>query len=102
MAIIFTLSFISIKEVKSLSRVQLFATSWTVAYQASPFVGFSRQEYWSALPFPSPGDLPDPGIEPGSPALEAGTLASEPPGKPIKELRENFHFLLPQKSLLPC
>ena len=56
-------------KVKSLSRVRLFATPWTVAYQASPSMGFSRQEYWSGLPFPSPGDLPDPGIEPGSPAL---------------------------------
>ena len=69
-------------KVKSLSRVRLFATPWTVAYQASPAMGFSRQEYWSGLPFPSPGDLPDLGIEPGSPALEAGTLTSEPPGKP--------------------
>ena len=49
--------------VKSLSRVQLFATPWTVAYQASPSMGFSRQEYWSGLPFPSPGDLPNLGIE---------------------------------------
>ena len=63
------------------SCVQLFATPWTVAYQASPSIGFSRQEYWSALPFPSPGDLPDPGIEPRSLALEADTLSSEPPGK---------------------
>ena len=51
---------------KSLSRVWLFATPWTVAYQFSPSMGFSRQEYWSGLPFPSPGDLSDPGIEPGS------------------------------------
>ena len=50
---------------KSLSRVQLFVTPWTVAYQASLSMGFSRQEYWSGLPFPSPGDLPEPGIEPG-------------------------------------
>ena len=57
-------------KVKSLSRVQLFPTPWTVAYQASPSMGFSRQEYWSGLPFPTPGDLPNPGIEPGSPALE--------------------------------
>ena len=57
------------KKVKSLSRVQLFATPWTVAYQASPSMGFSRQEYWSGVPFPSPGDLPDPGIEPRSPSL---------------------------------
>ena len=55
--------------VKSLSRVWLFATPWTVAHQAPPSMGFSRQEYWSRLPFPSPGDLPDSGIEPGSPAL---------------------------------
>ena len=67
---------------KSLSRVQLSATLWTVAYQASLSMGFSRQEYWSGLPFPSPGDLSNPGIEPGSPALEADTLTSEPPGKP--------------------
>ena len=68
-------------KVKSLSRVRLFATPWTVAYQASPSMGFSRQEYWSGLPFPSPGDLTDPGIEPRSPALQAGALTSEPPGK---------------------
>ena len=68
---------------KSLSRVRLFATPWTVAYQAPPSVGFSRQECWSGLPFPSPGDLPDPGIEPGSPALQADALLSEPPGKPV-------------------
>ena len=57
------------------------ATPWTVAHQASPSMGFSRQEYWSGLPFPSPGDLPDPGIEPKSPTLEADSLTSEPPGK---------------------
>ena len=56
-------------KVRSLSRVRLFVTPWTVAYQAFPSMGFSRQEYWSGLPFPSPGDLPNPGIEPGSPAL---------------------------------
>ena len=69
-------------EVKLLSRVRLFATPWTVAYQAPPSMRFSRQEYWSGLPFPSPGDLPDPGIKPGSPALEADALTSEPPEKP--------------------
>ena len=58
-------------KVKSLSRVRLFATPWTVAHQAPRSMGFSRQEYWSGLPFPSPGDLPDPGIEPRSPALQA-------------------------------
>ena len=62
------------KKVKSLSRVRLFATPWTVAYEAPPSMGFSSQEYWSRLPFNSPGDLLNPGIEPGSPALEADTL----------------------------
>ena len=56
---------------------------WTVAYQASPSMGFSRQEYWSGLPFPSPGDLPNQGIEPRSPTLQADALSSEPPGKPL-------------------
>ena len=68
-------------KVKSFSRVRLFATPWTVAHQAPPSMGFSRQEYWSGLPFPSLGYLPDPGIEPRSPALQADTLTSEPPGK---------------------
>ena len=65
--------------VKSLSHVQLFATLWTVALQAPLSMGFSRQEYWSGLPFPSPGDLPNPGIEPRSPVLQADALSSEPP-----------------------
>ena len=56
-------------KVKSLSCGLLFATPWTVAYQAPPSMGFSRQKYWSGLPFPTPGDLPDPGIKPGPPAL---------------------------------
>ena len=56
-------------EVKLLSCVRLFMTPWTVAYQAPQSVGFSRQEYWSELPFPSPEDLPHPGLEPGSPAV---------------------------------
>ena len=56
-------------------------TPWTVAYQASQSMEFSRQEYWSGLPFPSPGYLPNPGIEPGSLALQADALPSEPPGK---------------------
>ena len=67
---------------KSLSRVQLFSTPWTVADQAPPTMEFSRQEDWSGLPFPSPEDLPNPGMEPGSPALEADALTSELPGKP--------------------
>ena len=66
-------------KVKSLSRVWLFVTPWTVAYQVPPSIGFSRQECWSGLPFPSPGDLPDTGIEPRSPTLQADTLPSEPP-----------------------
>ena len=56
---------------KLLSRVRLFVTPWTVAYRASPSMGFSRQVYWSGWSFPSPGDLPDPGIKPRSPALQA-------------------------------
>ena len=66
-------------EVKSLSRVWLFATLWTVAHQAPLSLEFSRQEYWSGLPFPYPGDLSNPGIEPRSPALQADALTSEPP-----------------------
>ena len=69
------------KKVKSPSLVRLFATPWAVAYQAPLSMGFSRQEYWSGLPFPSPGDLPHPGIEPKSPALQTDAVPSEPPGK---------------------
>ena len=64
--------------------VRLFATPWTVAYQSPQSMEFSRQEYWSGLPFPSPGDLPNLGIKPGSPALQADALLSEPPGSPFK------------------
>ena len=70
-------------KLKSLSRVRLFATPWTVAQQAPLSMGFSRQEHWSGLPFPPPGDLPDSGIEHRSPALQADALTFEPPGKPI-------------------
>ena len=73
-------------EVKSLSRVRLFATPWTIAHQAPPSVGFSRQEYWSGLLFPSPGGLPNPGMEPRFPALQTDGLPSEPPGKLQHEL----------------
>ena len=66
----------------SLCHVRLFVTPWTVAHQAPLFIEFSRQEYWSGLPFPSPGDLPDPGIEPRFLALQVYSLPSEPPGKP--------------------
>ena len=77
-----------VKWVKPLSHVRLFATLWTVAYEAPPYMGFSRQEYWSGLPFPSPGDLPEPG-KPGSPALQADALPSEPPGKLGQRLIKN-------------
>ena len=70
-------------KVKSLSHVRLFTTPWTVAYQVPLSMGFSRQYYWSGLPFPSPGDLPNTGIEPRSPTVQANSLPSEPPGKPI-------------------
>ena len=63
----------SMNECQLLSHVQLFATPWTVACQDPLTMGFSRQEYWSGLPFPAPGDLPDPGIESGSPALQTVT-----------------------------
>ena len=67
---------------QSLSPVRLYAIPWTVAHKAPLSMGFSREEYWSALPFPSPGIFLTPGIEPGSPALQADSLLSEPPGKP--------------------
>ena len=76
-------------------------TPWTVAYQAPPSMGFSRQAYWSGLPFPSSGDLPNWGIKPRSPVLQADALPSEPPGKPqcillyiwlIKELMDKILF----------
>jgi len=79
--------------VKSLSPVRLFVTPWTVAYQAPQSVEFSRQEYWSGLPFPSPGDLPNPGIEPRSPALQADSLPSEPPGKDLLGIRKSNRVL---------
>ena len=77
---------------ESLSHVQLFATPWTVAHQAPPSMEFSRQEYWSGFPFSFPGDLPDPGIEPRSPAapeLSGGFFTTEPPGKPCR----NYDFI---------
>ena len=75
---------------KSLSRVQLFATPWTVAHQAPPSMGFSRQEHWSGLPFPSPGDLPNPRVEPRSPALQAISLLYELSGKLWASSRSSF------------
>ena len=84
---------------KSLSRVRLFATPWTVACYASPSMGFSRQEYWSGLPFPSPEDIPDPGMEPTSlesPALAGGFFTTEPLGKPYHGITaiQFFPFIL--------
>ena len=74
-----------------ISRFSLNATTWTVACQAPLSLGFSRQEYWSGLSCPSPGDLPNPGIEPRSPALQANTLSSEPPGKAKQFLKKHTH-----------
>ena len=78
------------KKVKSLSRVRLFASPWTIAHQSPLSMGFSRQEYWSGLLFPSPGDLPNSGTEPESPVLQADALLSEPPGKPLKRKGPSF------------
>ena len=83
---------------KSLSRVRLSVTPWTVAHQALLSVGFSSQEYWSGLPFPSPEDLPDPGIESWSPALQADSLPFELHLKSIC----GFSFVLNVKWKLAC
>ena len=77
---------------------RLFATPWTVAYQAPLSMGFSRQEYWSGLPFPSPGDLPNPGIEPWSPTLQADALTSEPPGKPMRVYNSHWFTAILKSS----
>ena len=85
------------------SCVRLFATPWTVAYQAPPSMGFSRPECWSGLPFPSPGDLPDPGFEPRSPALQADALPCEPSGKLKIRLNNAKNILLARYHLpLQC
>ena len=76
-------------------------TSWTVALQVPLSVGSSRQEYWSGLPFPSPGDLPDPGIKPRSPALEGEFVTTGPPGKPLL-WGIFFQACLRKKMLLAC
>ena len=81
--------------VSLLSHVRLFVTPWTVANQAPPSMGFSRQVYWSGLPFPCPGDLPDPGIEPRSPALQADALPSKPPGKPLSIYLSIYLYIYP-------
>ena len=77
-------------KVKLLSCVQHLATPWTVACQTPLSMGFSRQEHWNGLPFPSPGDLPDPGIELWSPALQADSSPSEPPGKSTDKLYKKY------------
>ena len=75
-------SFLQFSSFQSLSHVWLFATPWIVDNEAPLSIGFSRQVYWSGLPFPTPGDLPDPGIKPKSSELQADSLPSDPPGKP--------------------
>ena len=90
---------IFVKESEVAQSCRLFATPWTVAHQAPPSMGFSRQEYWNGLPFPSPGNLPDPGIEPRSPVLQADALTSEPPGRSKfnrirNPLRETLCYIL--------
>ena len=96
---------------QSLSRVWLFVTPWSVAREAPLSIGFSRQESWSGLPFPSPGDFPHPEIKPLSSAFRADSLPSEPPGKPTELLKQfkyfmatgqgNLSFLLTKQMVLP-
>ena len=88
----------------SLSHVRLFVTPWIVARQALLSMGFSRQEYWSGLPFPPPEDLPNPGTEPASPALAGGFFTTEPPGLPYitsnKYLKNKLHnsIIIPRNT----
>ena len=87
--------FCVIVEVKSLSRVRLFSTSWTIAYKAPLSMESSRQEYWSGLLFPIPGDLPDPGIKSVSlvyPAFEGRLFTIVPPGEPTVGLKRRSVF----------
>ena len=97
---------VSGKKVKSLSFARLFATPWTVAYQAPPSMGFSRQEYWSGVPLPSPGALPNSGIKPGSPTFQADALTSEHQGSPLSGKRVNLstfsHFGWKSKPSVFC
>ena len=83
---------VATREREVASRVWLFATQWAVAHQSPPFMEFARQEYWSGLPFPSPGDLPNPGVKPRSPALQADALPSEPPGPCCHKWKHFFLF----------
>ena len=96
------------RKVKLLSRVQLSATPWTVAYQAPPSMGFSRQEYWSGVPFPFTEDLPDSGIEPRSPTWQVDALPSKPSGFPLEKCKDYLNLLVvlfpvpPTEEKLPC
>ena len=85
----------SLRKVKESEIAQSCLTvcyPWTVAHQAPLSMGFSRQEYWSGSPFPSPGDLPDPGIKPRSPTSQADTLTSAPPGKPLNTVSQKTSY----------
>ena len=82
---------------QSLSQVRLFANLWMVAHQAPSSKEFSGQEYWNGLPFPPSGDLPDPGIEPGPPALAGGFFTTLPPGKPQEWVTLSKIYLAPRK-----
>ena len=88
--------------VQSLSHVQLLATPCTVAHQAALSMGFPRQEYWSGLPFPSPGALPNPGIEPASLALAGGCCTTEPPGKPQHPWARSWLKVISQSPKCNC
>ena len=87
--------------VQSLSRAQPFVTLRTIAHKTPQFIEFFRQEYWSGLSFPSPGDLPDPGIEPTSPALQADFLPTEPPGNRNRNRVHNKWTALETSQNLP-
>ena len=82
------------------SHVQLFTTSWTIAHQTPLSMEFSRQEYWSGLPFPSPRDLPNPGIEVRSPVQHTDSLQAEPPGNPISSINDNIFLFIYIEALL--
>ena len=92
---------LGVRVLSHFSPVQLFVTPWTVAHQAPLSVGFSKQEYWSGLPCPLPGDFPDTGIKPRSPTLQANSLPSEPPGKPEVKYTAWYFFQL-QSSKQVC
>ena len=93
---------VTLQSVQSLSHVQLFVTPWTVAHQAPLSVGFSRQEYWRELPFPSPRDLPNSGFAPESFAFQENSLPSEPPRKPKGSLKKYQRIGNRSVQLLSC